>query len=154
MHLQKLSEGWQKELPDLLEIFHDFLPLENTSSRKNRKPRMASLKCNIFVSKICWQKIEPTSYLWILTPNRYTCCAPLMSTAGLSPIMYSVWKRWAFLWCISLKSSPCCGTSCCNTLSALLNTDGCGLPKHVYSREWVWVLQIVFHCYKWMFLES
>jgi hypothetical protein len=26
----------------------------------------------------------------------------------------------------------------------LLNTDGCGLPKHVYSREWVWVLQIQY----------
>lgn len=66
-----------------------------------------------------------------------TCCAPLMSILGLSPIIYSVlklWLPWFEEWggvAISFRTS-----------SAFLNTNGFGLPKDVYSRGFSWILQV------------
>ena len=64
--------------------------------------------------------------------------APLISTLGLSPIMYRVLKTWfpPLEWLANHREE----TSSVSTASAFLNTDGFGLPKHVYSRALVWTL--------------
>lgn len=130
-----------------------FLSLENTCPRQNWKPGLSSLKCKtkygnqvkylkrnkLFISLT--QKYESIFIIQV----RQTWCAPLMSTEGLSPTIYSVLKWWlpGFAWFTSWASGWRDDTSCFSTVPAFWNTKAFGLPKEVYSRALGWILHIL-----------
>lgn len=78
-----------------------------------------------------------------MSKRGYTCRAPLMSTEGLSPTIYSVLNWWLLIswlatWTLSWRDD----TICLRTSSAFLNTNEFGFPKVVYSNGWGWILHI------------
>lgn len=129
-----------------------FLSLENSSPCQNRKPGVARLKWKhnlllhhpLILIKNEYILVVWKTNLYFMFKRGYTCRAPLMSTEGLSPTIYSVLNWWLLTiswletWTLSWRDD----TSCLRTSSAFLNTNEFGFPKVVYSNGWGWILHI------------